>query len=136
MGHLLRTDTPGSLRPSARMWGSQLFQRPILNLLHTVKTGETAFDHIFGQDFFGYLAQHPEEAAVFDQGMAGGSARQVGAIMSGYDFSGLGTLVDVGGGHGAVVAAIARANPDLRAIIFDLPHLQAEAQRSLAAVGL
>jgi hypothetical protein len=46
------------------MWGSQLFQCPILDLLHTVKTGETAFDHIFGQDVFGYLAEHPEDAAI------------------------------------------------------------------------
>jgi hypothetical protein len=118
------------------MWGSHFFQRPILDLLHTVKTGETAFDHTFGQDFFGYLAEHPDEATIFDQGMAGGSAREVAAIMSGYDFSGLGTLVDVGGGHGAVVAAIARAHPDLRGTIFDLPHLQAEAEKSLAAVSL
>jgi hypothetical protein len=136
MGHLLRSDAPGSLRPSARMWGSQLFQRPILNLLHTVKTGEAAFDHTFEQDFFGSLAEHPEDAAIFDQGMAGGSAREVSAIMSGYDFSGLRTLVDVGGGHGAVAAAIVRANSDLRGIVFDLPHLQVEAERSLAASGL
>ena len=136
VGQLLRTDAPGSLRPWARMWGSQFFQRPFLNLLHTVKTGETAFDHTFGQDFFGYLTEHPEEAAVFDQGMAGGSARDVDAILAAYDFSGLRTLADVGGGHGAVITAILGAHPDLRGVIIDLPHLQERAQRSVAAAGL
>jgi hypothetical protein len=108
VGQLLRSDVLGSLRPSARMWGSHFFQRPFLNLLHTVQTGEVAFDHTFGTDLFGYLAEHPDDAAIFDQGMAGGSARETDAILSGYDFSGLTSLVDVGGGHGAVLQRLAR----------------------------
>ena len=135
-GHLLRSDVPGSLRASARMWGSHFFQRAFLNLLHTVKTGERAFDYTFGQDFFGYLAEHPEDAAIFHEGMAGGSARSSETVLSKYDFSGVSTLVDVGGGYGATLVALLRSNPGLRGIIFDLPQLAGEAQQALVTAGL
>ena len=136
VGQLLRSDVPGSRWASARMWGSPFFQRPFVDLLHTVTTGEAAFDHTFGQDFFAYLEAHPEERAVFDQGMTSSSARSIDAILAAYDFSGLGSLVDVGGGQGAVLAAILRAHPALRGVLFDRPQLQEEALRSLAAAGL
>jgi O-methyltransferase domain/Dimerisation domain len=136
LGQLLRSEVSGSLRSWARMWGSHFFQRAFLNLLHTVKTGEVSFDHTFGQDFFGYLAKHHEDAVIFDEAMAGGSARTADAILSKYDFSHLRTLVDVGGGNATFMTAILRANPDLRGIVVDLPHLEEQAQERLAAAGL
>ena len=89
MGELLRSDVPGSQRHHARLWGHALFQRPYLHLLHTIKTGEIAFDHTYGQEFFSYLADHPEEAAIFDRGMAGGSAPFLENIVAAYDYSNL-----------------------------------------------
>lgn len=136
LGRLLRSDAPGSLRSWARMWGSDFFQRAFLNLHHTVKTGEVAFDYTFGQDFFAYLAERPEDAAIFDEAMAGGSARTADAILSKYDFSHLRTLIDVGGGNATLMTAILRASPDLRGIVVDLPHLEEQAKRTLAAAGL
>lgn len=136
VGELLRSDVPGSLRPSARMWGSHFFQRPFLELVHTVKTGEIAFDHVFGRAFFAYLADHPEDAAIFDQGMAGGSSRSLHELLSGYDFSGLRSVVDVGGGNGAGLIALVLAHPQLHGTVLDLPHLQAEAERAFAAAGV
>jgi hypothetical protein len=136
VGKLLRSDVPGSLRSWARMWGSHFFQRAFLNLLHTVKTGEVAFDNTFGQDFFDYLAKHREDAAIFDEAMAGGSARTADAILSKYAFSNLKTLVDVGGGNATFLTAILRASPDLHGIVVDLPHLEEQAKRTLAAAGV
>ena len=106
------------------------------NLLHTVKTGEAAFDYTFGQDFFAYLAERREDAAIFDEAMAGESARTADAILSKYDFSHLRTLIDVGGGNATVMTAILRATPDLRGIVVDLPHLEEQAKRTLAAAEL
>ena len=65
-----------------------------------------------------------------------GRHQAANAIASAYDFSGLGTLVDVGGGHGSLLVAVLRANPKLHAVLFDLPHVAEGARESLSAAGL
>ena len=126
-GTLLRSDVPGSLRGIAVMFGSAFHAQAWGHLTHSVKTGEPAFDHVFGKPLFEYLETNPELAAIFDQAMTSGSAGQSQAVVDAYDFSGIGTVVDVGGGHGTLLATILKNNPSAKGVLFDLPHVAAGA---------
>ncbi len=132
----LQTDVPGSLRSLAIALGEAWWWRPWGELLHSVETGKPAFEHIFGTEFFEYMNQNAEAAAIFNAVMAGGS-RQVGVdVAAAFDFSEMRTVVDVGGGHGALLAGILRANPHLRGILFDLPSVVDGAKSILEAEGI
>jgi hypothetical protein len=105
-------------------------------LLYCVRTGNTAPQHLYGVDEWEYLAQHPETAAVFNDSMTDNTRRQIPAILEAYDFSGIGTLVDVAGGHRALLCAILGTYPAMRGVLFDLPSVVAGADRLLQAGGV
>ena len=136
IGACLRSGEPDSLRAMVLMFAGERLQRAWGGLLHSVRTGETAFDHVFGAGLFPYLAQNPEAAVVFDEAMASLTMQLSAAVAAAYDFSQFGTLVDVGGGHGALITAILRASPTLRGMLFDLPHVAEDAKKRLEAAGL
>jgi O-methyltransferase/methyltransferase family protein len=135
LAELLRTETPGSMRALAIMYAEEQY-RAWGELLHSVRTGEMAFDHQFGMGYFEYLAQHPEADRVFNAAMTGWTHQLVGAVVDTYDFSSFRTVVDVGGGYGALLAAILRNNPDTRGILFEQPHVIASAAEQLMATGV
>ncbi|MGH7803990.1 MAG: methyltransferase [Candidatus Binatia bacterium] len=136
IGQFLRRDVPGSLHGWARMAGHAPWWRPWGELLHSVRTGEPAFPVVFGEGPFEYLAKHPEEAAVFNESMTSISRLEAEAVAAGYDFSGIGTLADVGGGHGFLLGTILRAHANLRGLLFDLPHVVAGASEVLRTLGV
>src|ERR1700692_2493761 len=119
LGALLRSDAPGSLRPLALMHGGEGIWQAWGNLLHTLRTGETAFDHVFGMDSFKYGSLHPERAAMFDTYMAELTRRWVGSILATHDFSKACRIVDIGGGTGVRLSAILSAFPQAEGIVFD-----------------
>src|SRR5260221_12895176 len=121
----LRTGVPGSLRATAEVTGQDWMWRPWGDLLHSVLTGETAFDRLYGKNTFDWFAEHPDAARLFDDSQAESSAGSAGAIIAGYDFSGARKVVDVGGGNGTLLAEILRANPSVRGVLFDLNHVVA-----------
>ena len=106
------------------------------NAMHSVKTGESAVPATVGHGVFEHFAQHPELSKVFNDAMTGFSAVVVPAVIEAYDFSGIRTLVDVAGGHGAVLAAILQKHPTMKGVLFDVDHVIAGAGRALAAQGL
>ena len=132
LAELLRTETPGSMRALAIMYAEEQY-RAWGELHHSVRTGETAFEQQFGMGYFEYLAQHPESDRLFNEAMTGWSHQLVGAVVDTYDFSAFKTVVDVGGGYGALLAAILQNNSGMRGILFDLPHVVASAEEQLAA---
>src|SRR5215831_19381084 len=132
---LLR-DATDSLRDYILLVGEEWYSRPSDHLLHSVQTGRPAFEQVHGADFFTFLTRDPAAAAVFDAAMTSRSAQENDAIAAACDFSGLGTVIDVGGGHGSLLAAILRANPGLRGVLFDRPQAVAEARHQLEATGL
>lgn len=136
VGELLRTGVPNSLRGVADYCGSEWSWKSWGDLLGSVRTGRTAFDHVFGQPVFEYLGQHPEESAVFNEGMTGFSTAAAQAIVQAYDFSGFSTIVDVGGGHGALLTAILRSSPRSQGIVFDSPAVVAGAVQPLKDADL
>lgn len=85
---------------------------------------------------FPYLTQHPDEARVFDAAMTAFSTQAAAAVITAYDFSVLGTIVDVGGGHGALLRTILQATPTARGLLFDMPHVVEGAKGQIEAAGL
>ena len=135
LAEYLQSGVPGSMRAFALLQ-SELQYRAYGEVLHSVKTGETAFNLVCGQELFPYLTQHPTAATVFDEAMTGYTTQVAAAVAAAYDFSQFGTLVDVGGGHGTLLTAILQANPALHGLLFDLPHVAEDAKKRIAAAGL
>ncbi len=134
LGELLRTDQPGSMRPLALMFGGEQY-RAWADLVHSVTTGEPAFPQAFGADYYKYLADHPQPGRVFNEAMSGITVQMMFAVTDAYDFSRFGTIADIGGGRGAMLAAILEAAPDARGILFDQPHVVAEAAIASSAIA-
>ena len=106
------------------------------NAMHSVKTGESAVPTTFGHGVFEHFAQNPELSKIFNDAMTGFSAVVIPPVIEAYDFSGIGTLVDVAGGHGAVLTAILRKYPAMKGVLFDVDHVIAGARAAIAAQGL
>lgn len=135
-GEELRSDHPNSLAGWAAFVGEEHHWRAWGSLLHSVSTGETAFDHVFGTDPWTYRSQYPEASAAFDRGMTSRSKQVTASVLSVNDFGRFSTLVDVGGSNGALLAAILVKYPDMHGILFDLPHVVAGAPSLLEEAGV
>jgi hypothetical protein len=129
---MLCSDHPQRLRDGALLLPAPFLWRPLGDLYESVRTGEPAFQRVFGQRFFEYLATHPGDAAVFNAAMTQGIAWSTPALLAAYDFSRFERLVDVGGGEGALLRDILAATPRLRGLLFDLPAVVAGAGGILA----
>jgi hypothetical protein len=127
LGALLQSDHPQSLRPMALMYGEPFWWRPWGGLYETVKDGKPAFDRIYGEGLFDYLAHTPADAATFNECMTSGTAVDLRAILAAYDFSDLSRIVDVAGGHGALLVAILDRYPECSGVLCDMPSVIAEA---------
>lgn len=123
IAELLRSDTPNSMRDYAIMMGEDWIWQAYGELMHTVKTGEIAHDKVQGMSSFEYYAQNEEVGKIFNRAMTNLSLLSAPAIVEAYDFSGIGKLVDIAGGHGLLLAAILKENPHLQGILFDLPFV-------------
>ena len=124
----LQTGIPGSLQGCAITENRKHVWDAWQELLHGVKTGESPFRRAHGVSFFEYLERHPEDLQLFGEYMSGITEPDNRAIAVAYKFSGFGTLVDVAGGHGSMLAAILKANPKLKGVLFDLPSVIARAR--------
>jgi hypothetical protein len=122
----LRADHSHSIRPWALMLGARFIWEPIGSLDETIRTGRAAFEHVHHAPFFNHLAEHPEDAAVFNAAMSS-MPSYIAAIVDAYDFSRFQRIVDVGGGQGALLAAILAANTRARGVLHDLPAVVAGA---------
>jgi hypothetical protein len=130
----LRADAPQSLRHVALTFGGAPY-RAWRDALHSFRTGEATFDHVFGVPYFTFLEQHPEDGENFDRAMASGARARVAAL-AGYDWNGIGKIADIGGGTGSLLATVLLANPELHGVVFDLPHVAAKARASLEEADL
>lgn len=122
LSECLRSGIPGSVRDAVRMYGD-MHWRARGSLLYCVMTGKPGFDHVAGAPVFEYLAHHPEDSERFARGMANLSALENETIARAYDFSSFRTVIDVGGGRGGFIAEVLKANPRLRGVLYDEPHV-------------
>jgi hypothetical protein len=135
IGAALREDVPGSLRALARMRGSDWQWRAWRELEHSVRTGETALEHVYGKPLFEYFADSPEDGEIFNAAMISHASQMHTAVVGAYGFPDEGTVVDVGAGHGTLVAALLEAHPALRMTVFDLPPVLTGARERLGSSG-
>ena len=136
VGETLRSDVPGSLRSFAIEELGENHYPAWEKVLYSIQTGAIAFDHVYGKTKWQYMAEHPDEARIFDDAMASFSSVVAAAVASAYDFSGVGTLADVGGGNGNLLATILKAHPHLRGILADVPHVVEGGRQRLEKEGL
>ena len=136
LAQLLQTNLAGSLRGLAILYGEEWLWQAYGHMLYSVETGRPAFEQIHGEPLYDYLGHHPAAEAQFQAAMSGYSAQEAAAILAAYDFSRVATVVDVGGGHGALVAALLEAHPQLAGVVFDVASVVADARRRLADAGL
>lgn len=136
LAEYLRTDASGSVRTWAVHIGQPYYWSAWAHLLDSVKSGKPAFPELHGTSVWEYRAVRPEESAIFDSAMTGLSAMVAEAVVQRYDFSRFDVLADVGGGVGALLAAILKANPRLRGILFDQTHVVAHARSWLEGAGV
>ncbi len=136
IGYYLRSDVQGSMRGVADYCGATWSWRAWEAMESSIRTGETAFDKVFDQPVFDYLSEHPDESAVFNEGMTGFSGSEAIAIIDGYDFSRFRSIIDIGGGHGHLLAAILRKFTSLSGTVFDAPHVVGGAHATFHEFGV
>jgi hypothetical protein len=135
LSEALREGVPGSMRGLAVMTGL-LHLRAWPEIVHSVRTGQTAFQKVFGRPLFEQLGVDAEQGAAFDAAMAGYTAATSAAVVGVYDFGRYRKIVDVGGGNGALLAAILPRSSQAAGIVFDLPQVVDRARAFLAQQGL
>jgi O-methyltransferase domain len=114
----LLTNAPASLRATVITIG-EIHYQACGDLLHSVQTGAPAFNNVFGASLFDYLRQHGDTAEAFNQGMANVSSMLAYAVLMAYDFAGISSIVDIGGGHGTLLEKILQFNPGMKGTVFD-----------------
>ncbi|QHT68776.1 methyltransferase [Rhodocytophaga rosea] len=122
-GNLLCQTTSGSLRNVAILYGEEWLWKAYAQLSYSIEEGDQAFEFVHGQSMYAYLQQYAQAGEVFNKAMSGFSHMESAAITKAYNFSSAHTLVDIGGGQGALVSFLLKANPHLSAIVFDLPEV-------------
>lgn len=132
----LQTDVPGSVRAITIMCGEEWHWQMWGNILHTLKIGNTAFEYVHGMKVFEYLTQNVEAAQIFNEAMTATTAPLNATITAEYDFSSISKIVEVGGGHGTLIASILKAYPTMQGILFDLPPVVIGAKHHIEAEGL
>jgi O-methyltransferase domain/Dimerisation domain len=129
LSQFLRSGVQGSVRSILIFRGSELFFRPFAEILYSVRTGKSARTEVFGMDGWEYLKQHPEQARMFDDAMTDMSAIIGPMVAAAYDFGRWGSVMDVGGGNGILLASILKAHPEAHGVLGDLPHVLERAQQ-------
>jgi hypothetical protein len=135
LGDCLRSDAPEPVGGWAAFIGRPYYWQAWSSLLHSVRTGETAFREVHGVDVWEFRARESEEAPIFDRAMTDSTRRVNRALLDAYDFGRFATVADVGGGHGVLLAALLAEHPQMRGILFDQPHVVAKADGVLGAVA-
>ncbi|AHH99905.1 methyltransferase [Kutzneria albida] len=135
-GALLRTDRPDSLHSFVDMFTDPVMIRAWEELPHSVRTGRTSFDELFGEPFFAHLRGHPDKSALFNASMSQGTRALAETLPEVFDASRFHTALDIGGGDGTLLVPLLKANPALRGIVFDSAEGSAQAPDRLAAAGL
>jgi hypothetical protein len=136
LGEALKSDARGAARSAILTLASPWITRGWERLLESVQTGRPGLEQALGMPIFDWLAKHPEEASLFSETMVSFHGAEPAAVAAAYDFSGLTTIVDVGGATGNLLAAVMEKHLGSRGILYDLPHVVRDAPKLLHARGL
>jgi hypothetical protein len=136
LGHALRSDVAGSMRNFAMWVGTSADRYTWSHLARSVRTGRSSFEHTHGQQVWSYLRDNAEVARIFNNAMTEASSGLIASAVQAYDFSAFSTIVDVGGGQGALLAQVLASAPSARGVLFDQPDVIASAGQALRAAGV
>jgi hypothetical protein len=120
---VLRSDATPSLRAFAMLYGREWHGVGWSHLEYCIRTGKQALEKVYGQHVFEFLRQRPQEAEIFNGAMTDLSMMDAPAVATAYDFSGVRSIVDIGGGHGLLLATILQKAPQLRGTLYEMPHV-------------
>jgi len=135
-GRRLRSDVPDSVRGYIRWATDPFLFRNYADLMYSAKTGEPAVAQVFGGSLFSHLQADPELSRIFNEGMTSFSQAVSRAVLEAYDFSGVKVIADVGGGEGALLAAILQKYPAMQGLLLEQEHVLPGARKRLEALGL
>lgn len=136
VANMLRSDVAGNVRDLA-LWLTNEFHFKVWGqMMHSVLTGQPAVEKVYGKPCFEIFPDLPETDAEFNNAMTNISAMTIPVVLEAYDFSGIETLVDVGGGHGFLISQILKHYPNMQGMLFDLPHVLEGAQARIQRLGL
>ena len=136
VGEAMKTGAPGAARATILTVASPWWVTGFGELMYSVQTGKPGFEKMLGMPVFDWFAKNPEEASLFNETMVGIHGAEPTAVAAAYDFSGLKTIVDVGGGSGNLLTTILESFPDSRGILFDMPHVVRDGAAMIKARGL
>ena len=136
LGETLRSGVKGSMKEIAQDVGGRTRLLAYSELAHSVRTGEPAFEHAHGTSMWNYLQTHPEEVALFGKAMGNLASEAHSVAFSNYDLSDAQYLIDVGGGEGWLIAAVAPHYPNLKATVFDEAHVVSGAAAVFERAGV
>lgn len=134
-GRILRSDAPGGFRYGVMLQSGACF-RAWTEVMHTVRTGQPAFDKVHGAAYYDFLEANPVENELFNRAMGVTSLAPAIAALKRYDFTGIKHIVDVGGGIGTLLAAVLDLNPGMTGVVQDLESVTAEAPAHLSERGM
>jgi hypothetical protein len=136
LGAALRTGAPGAARSAFIALVGDMVKPAWKEFDHGLLTGDTGFEKAHGTGLFGYLEHNPGMARFFSETMVGFHGREPPAVAEAYDFSGIGSLVDVGGASGNMLGHVLSRHPNLRGVLYDLPHVVTDAPPLLDSFGV
>ncbi|WP_267243490.1 methyltransferase [Streptomyces sp. PR69] len=135
-GALLHPGRDGSMAALAQIFTDPVLLRGWELLDDSVRSGRPSFDTVFGTDFFGFLKDRPELSAQFNAAMSQGTSETAALLPHAYGFGGRGTVMDIGGGDGTLLAAVLAAHPDLKGILYDTKEGLAQSPATLERAGV
>ncbi|MET9713662.1 methyltransferase [Nocardiopsis alba] len=136
LSRLLCSDAPSGQRDMVLLNGRDMLWKPYGEILHTLRTGAPAFEHVFGRPFFEYLEENPEDGDLFDRAMTQLSRFTGQILLQQYDFAPFSTVVDVGGGQGTFLTQILNRHHESRGVLVDRPETIAQAGPVIDKAGL
>jgi hypothetical protein len=132
----LRKDSADSLRDFSIFIGAEWHWRAWGDLFSCPQSGQPSFEKTYGKAFFEYLGENNGPAQVFNDAMTSISTVASAAVVDGYDFTGINKLVDVGGGHGALLCSILEKYPQMHGLLIDAPSVISGTNEAIEARGL
>ena len=136
LGEALRSDAHGSMRAWAIFSGEPFYLQAWEQIVHSIQTGQPAWDHVHRMPVFEYIGKHPDAGQIFDRAMTSLSAGEAPAIVDAYDFSGVRKLADIGGGQGVLLRTILKSHPTMAGLLFDRPDAVEGVEAQLREDGL
>jgi hypothetical protein len=123
MGRALEKNATKSVWPLAMLVGHETWSNSWLALPKSIKTGEAAFEIVFGKKYFDYLATHVEAGDLFDLWMKRVAEINQDIIRAIFKSEKPGKVIDIGGGLGSLISTALESNPKLNGVLFDLPEV-------------